>query len=346
MSQIKVGIIGASGYVGSELIGILLKHRYVTITGISSGKNLGKRYCELYPSFTGQFERRFEENKTVISNSEVIFVCLPHGKSEAWVKQCRDAGKKVIDVGADFRLNDLMVYEKWYQVHSQYPDLHEQAVYGLPEMNREQIKTTSLVANPGCYPTSILLGLYPAISNKLVNPNSLIIDSKSGVTGAGKSLSEATHFARKNEGFNAYKIASHRHTPEIEEKIAQMGAPGITVSFVPHLLPVNRGILSTLYMDLAMATDIDSMQTLYEDWYADEPFVQVLKKGQLPDIRHVQHSNQCHIGLSVDERTHRLIVVSVIDNMQKGAAGQAVQNFNIMLRIEETEGLVRVAPSF
>lgn len=346
MNQIEVGVIGASGYVGSELVAILLKHQNVTITGISSGSNQGKAFTELYPSFTGQFEQVFEDNETVISKSDVVFLCLPHGKSEELVKQCIDAGKKVIDVGADFRLDDLKVYEEWYQVKSHYPHLHEQAVYGLPEMNREQIKETSLVANPGCYPTSILLGLCPAVSEKIVDPNSVIIDAKSGVTGAGKGLSEGTHYVTKNEGFNAYKLASHRHTPEIEEKLTLMGAQEIKISFVPHLLPVNRGILSTMYMDLEADTDADSIHTLYEEWYKDEPFVQVLKKGRLPDISHVQHSNQCHIGLTVDERTNRLIVVSVIDNMQKGAAGQAVQNFNIMLGLEETEGLTMVAPSF
>ncbi|OJF92197.1 N-acetyl-gamma-glutamyl-phosphate reductase [Alkalibacterium sp. 20] len=346
MSQIKVGVIGASGYVGSELIGILLKHQNVTIAGISSGNNKDKPFSDLYPSFIGQFDQLFEDNESVMNKSEVVFLCLPHGQSEQLVKQCIDEGKKVIDVGADFRLKDLDVYEDWYHVESHYPDLHEQAVYGLPEMNREQIKKTSLVANPGCYPTSILLGLYPAVSSKLANPSSLIIDAKSGVTGAGKKLSEATHFVTKNEGFNAYKVASHRHTPEIEEKLNQMGANDIKISFVPHLLPVNRGILSTMYMDLETETDLDSIHALYEEWYTDEPFVTVLKNGLWPDISHVQHSNQCHIGLTVDERTNRLIVVSVIDNMQKGAAGQAVQNFNIMLGIEETEGLAMVAPSF
>lgn len=346
MSQVNVGVMGASGYVGSELIGILLKHQHVTVSGISSGSNQGKAFSQLYPSFTGQFEQIFEDNETVMKKSDVVFLCLPHGKSEQLVKKCIEEGKKVIDVGADFRLNDLKVYEEWYQVKSEYPELHEQAVYGLPEMNRKQISQTSLVANPGCYPTSILLGIYPAVAGKLVNTNSLIVDAKSGLTGAGKGLSEAAHFVTKNEGFNAYKVASHRHTPEIEEKLTQMGASEIKISFVPHLLPVNRGILSTMYMDLEKETDVDSIHAHYEKWYADEPFVQVLDKGILPDISHVQHSNQCHIGLTVDERTNRLIVVSVIDNMQKGAAGQAVQNFNIMLGLEETEGLTMVAPSF
>lgn len=346
MSKSQVGVIGASGYVGAELIGILLNHSSVEITEISSGQNKGRPFSELYPSFTGQFDQAFVDNDTVIDASDVLFICLPHGKSEELVKQCVDKGKKVIDVGADFRLNDLNVYEEWYGVRSLFPNLHNLSVYGLPELNREKIKQTTLVANPGCYPTSILLGLYPAVSSQLVDLKTLVIDAKSGVTGAGKGLSEAVHFANKNEGFNAYKVGTHRHTPEIEEKLVEMGAEDVNITFVPHLLPVNRGILSTLYIDLKEETEAETIQDLYEKWYADEPFVTVLKSGQWPNISHVTHSNQCHIGLTVDERTNRLVIVSVIDNMQKGAAGQAVQNFNIMSDITETEGLSMVAPSF
>lgn len=346
MSQINVGIIGASGFVGSELVKILLTHSQVKIAGISSGTNQGKAFSELYPSFIGQFEKRFENNETVIEHSDVVFICLPHGKSEALVKSCVDKGKKVIDVGADFRLKDLSVYEEWYDVTVDYPGLHEEAIYGLTELNREEIKQTSLVANPGCYPTSMLLGLYPAVSNQLADASRVIIDAKSGVTGAGKKLSETLHFPYKNEGFQAYKVASHRHTPEVEENLAQFGAKEPKVSFVPHLLPVNRGILSTMYLDLMEGTSKEEIIQAYEEAYQDEPFIQVLPEGQWPDIHHVQHSNGCHIGLTVDERTQRLIVVSVIDNMQKGAAGQAVQNFNVMLGLKETEGLTMVAPSF
>lgn len=346
MNNIQVGIIGASGYVGAELIGILLNHSNVDITEVSSGQNKGRSFSKLYPSFTGRFEKVFVDNDTVIDASDVLFICLPHGKSEELVKQCIDKGKKVIDAGADFRLEDLNVYEEWYGVKSLFPDLHDLSVYGLPEMNREQIKVTSLVANPGCYPTSILLGLYPAVFSKLADLKSLVIDAKSGVTGAGKALSETVHFANKNEGFNAYKVGSHRHTPEIEEKLREMGAKDVRVSFVPHLLPVNRGILSTMYIDLVKEIDTEEIHALYEKWYADEPFVTVLENGCWPDISHVTHSNQCHIGLTVDERTNRLIIVSVIDNMQKGAAGQAVQNFNIMFDLNESEGLTMVAPSF
>ncbi|MCD8506587.1 MAG: N-acetyl-gamma-glutamyl-phosphate reductase [Alkalibacterium thalassium] len=240
----------------------------------------------------------------------------------------------------------MKLYEDWYETAISYPDLHDQAVYGLPEMNKEAISKTSLVANPGCYPTSILLGLYPAVSEHLIDTETLIIDAKSGVTGAGKSLSAVTHFANKNEGFKAYKAGTHRHTPEIEEKLSLMGADNVKVSFVPHLLPVNRGILSTMYADLKNQTAPEIIHELYKDWYADDPFVTVLDYGDLPDISHVTHSNQCHIGLTVDERTQRLIIVSVIDNMQKGAAGQAVQNMNIMMGFNETEGLAMAAPSF
>ncbi|MCC5895279.1 MAG: N-acetyl-gamma-glutamyl-phosphate reductase [Alkalibacterium sp.] len=346
MTNVQVGVIGASGYVGAELIGILLNHPNVDVTKVSSGQNKGRLFSDLYPSYTGQFDQPFVDNETVIEASELLFICLPHGKSEALVKQCIDKGKKVIDVGADFRLDDLGLYEEWYGVESQFPDLHTSSVYGLPEMNREKIRETSLVANPGCYPTSILLGLYPAVSSKLVDMNTLVIDAKSGVTGAGKGLSDAVHFANKNEGFNAYKVGTHRHTPEIEEKLGDMGAGDVNVLFVPHLLPVNRGILSTLYVALAENVDAEKVHALYEAFYADEPFVTVLKKGNWPNISHVTHSNQCHIGLTVDERTNRLIIVSVIDNMQKGAAGQAVQNFNIMTNLKETEGLSMAAPSF
>lgn len=346
MSTIQVGVIGASGYVGSELIGILMKHKNIDISGISSENNQGAAFSKLYPSFKGQYDEPFESNQEVISKSDVIFICLPHGKSEGMVKQCMDEGKKVIDAGADFRLNDLKTYEDWYETAISYPDLHDQAVYGLPEMNKEAISQTSLVANPGCYPTSILLGLYPAVSEHLIDTETLIIDAKSGVTGAGKSLSAVTHFANKNEAFKAYKAGTHRHTPEIEEKLSLMGADKVKVSFVPHLLPVNRGILSTMYANLKNQTAPEIIHELYKDWYADDPFVTVLDYGDLPDISHVTHSNQCHIGLTVDERTQRLIVVSVIDNMQKGAAGQAVQNMNIMMGFKETEGLAMAAPSF
>lgn len=346
MSKIKVGVIGASGFVGAELTKILLNHPDVEITGLSSMNHVGKPLSEVYPAFTGQYDLNFNNNATVIAQADVLFLCLPHGESENLVKQCMDQNKKVIDVGADFRLKDFDLYKEWYGVDVEFPALHEQAVYGLSEMNREEIKRTKLVANPGCYPTSILLGLYPAISNKLVAPGSLIIDAKSGVTGAGKALSEGTNYALKNEGFNAYKVATHRHTPEIEEKLKLMGAGETKVSFVPHLLPVNRGILSTMYVDILDGIDAKSIQNIYENWYEDEPFVTVLKAGKLPDISHVQHSNQCQIGLTIDKRTNRLIIVSVIDNMQKGAAGQAVQNFNLMLGIDETKGLSMVAPSF
>ncbi|WP_225744562.1 N-acetyl-gamma-glutamyl-phosphate reductase [Marinilactibacillus sp. Marseille-P9653] len=346
MKKVKVGVIGASGFVGAELIGILLTHPNVQLTGLSSVNHIGEPLSSVFPAFTGAYDQIFSDNETVIEQSDLLFLCLPHGKSEALVKQCMDKSKKVIDIGADFRLKDLTAYEAWYDVKVDYPELREAAVYGLPELNREDIKKTQLVANPGCYPTSILLGLYPAIAKQLVDPSNLIIDSKSGVTGAGKSLSEATHFAFKNEGFNAYKVGSHRHTPEIEEMIQVMGGGQIQCSFVPHLLPVNRGILSTLYVDIKEGVTAEEIYTAYRTFYEKEPFVTVLEKGKLPDISHVSHSNQCHIGLAVDSRTKRLIIVSVIDNMQKGAAGQAVQNFNLMIGIDETKGLSMVAPSF
>ncbi|WP_208560236.1 N-acetyl-gamma-glutamyl-phosphate reductase [Marinilactibacillus kalidii] len=346
MSKVKVGVIGASGFVGAELTKLLLHHPNVQLMGVSSVNHIGESLSTIFPAFNGPLDQKFSDNETVISQSDVVFLCLPHGKSEALVKQCIELGKKVIDIGADFRLKDLEAYTEWYDVQVAYPELRESAVYGLPELNREQIIKAQLIANPGCYPTSILLGLYPAIKAGLIDPEKLIIDAKSGVTGAGKTLSEGTHFPIKNEGFNAYKVGSHRHTPEIEETIEKMGGGNINCSFVPHLLPVNRGILSTIYVDIKEGVTAEEIHEIYEAAYQAEPFVTVLKAGNLPDISHVTHSNQCHIGLTVDQRTNRLIIVSVIDNMQKGAAGQAVQNFNLMNGFLETEGLSMVAPSF
>jgi N-acetyl-gamma-glutamyl-phosphate reductase len=346
MSLIQVGVIGASGFVGAELISILLKHSQVEIAGISSAHHEGQAFSELYPAYIGNFEKTFEANERVIEASEVVFFCLPHGKSEAIVKKCLEAGKKVIDIGADFRLKDVAMYEEWYGVKVQYPKIRQQSVYGLTEFNRKAITQTQLVANPGCYPTSMLLGLYPIIQNGLGDPSTIIVDAKSGVTGAGKSLSETLHFANKNEGFKAYKVASHRHTPEVEENLEIFGADNAKISFVPHLLPVNRGILSTIYIKKNEQITREKIYQAYENAYKQEPFVQVLPQGSFPDIGDVIHSNQCHIGITVDERTDQIIIVSVIDNMQKGAAGQAVQNFNVMLGLEETEGLSMVAPSF
>ena len=241
--MIKVGIIGASGYAGAELYRLLLNHPHVEIVAISSQSYEGKMISHLYPSFYGVFDMTFTNDQEVIEKADMIFASLPHGLSEKYAKQCDEQGKKFIDLGADFRLDQEKDYQQWYQHDYQYPQLHEKQVYGLSEVNREQIKQASIIGNPGCYPTSITLGLYPLLKNHMHKDEKIIIDSKSGTTGAGKSLTEDTHFPKCNESFHPYKIASHRHTPEIEQELSKMAHQAVHVMFTPHLLPVNRGIM-------------------------------------------------------------------------------------------------------
>lgn len=344
--MVKVGIIGASGYAGAELYRLLLNHPHVEIVAISSQSYEGKMISHLYPSFYGVFDMTFTNDQEVIEKADMIFASLPHGLSEKYAKQCDEQGKKFIDLGADFRLDQEKAYQQWYQHDYQYPQLHEKQVYGLSEVNREQIKQASIIGNPGCYPTSITLGLYPLLKNHMHKDEKIIIDSKSGTTGAGKSLTEDTHFPKCNESFHPYKIASHRHTPEIEQELSKMAHQAVHVMFTPHLLPVNRGIISTIYVPLKDNVDFDDVYDIYQKTYQDEYFVRVLPKGQVADLKFVQYSNFCDISLHYDERYHQLIVVSTIDNMVKGAAGQAIQNMNLMYGFDEKEGLMMVPASF
>ena len=344
--MVKVGIIGASGYAGAELYRLLLNHPHVEIVAISSQSYEGKMISHLYPSFYGVFDMTFTNDQEVIEKADMIFASLPHGLSEKYAKQCDEQGKKFIDLGADFRLDQEKDYQQWYQHDYQYPQLHEKQVYGLSEVNREQIKQASIIGNPGCYPTSITLGLYPLLKNHMHKDEKIIIDSKSGTTGAGKSLTEDTHFPKCNESFHPYKIASHRHTPEIEQELSKMAHQAVHVMFTPHLLPVNRGIISTIYVPLKDNVDFDDVYDIYQKTYQDEYFVRVLPKGQVADLKFVQYSNFCDLSLHDDERYHQLIVVSTIDNMVKGAAGQAIQNMNLMYGFDEKEGLMMVPASF
>lgn len=344
--MVKVGIIGASGYAGAELYRLLLNHPHVEIVAISSQSYEGKMISDLYPSFYGVFDMTFTNDQEVIEKADMIFASLPHGLSEKYAKQCDEQGKKFIDLGADFRLDQEKDYQQWYQHDYQYPQLHEKQVYGLSEVNREQIKQASIIGNPGCYPTSITLGLYPLLKNHMQKDEKIIIDSKSGTTGAGKSLTEDTHFPKCNESFHPYKIASHRHTPEIEQELSKMAHQAVHIMFTPHLLPVNRGIISTIYVPLKDNVDFDDVYDIYQKTYQDEYFVRVLPKGQVADLKFVQYSNFCDLSLHYDERYHQLIVVSTIDNMVKGAAGQAIQNMNLMYGFDEKEGLMMVPASF
>lgn len=344
--MIKVGIIGASGYAGVELLRLLLNHDDVDVVSIGARSYKGQPIYDLYPSFYGVCDLVFESDEDVLEKAEMIFASLPHGLSEKYAKYCDDHDKKFIDLGADFRLDDEKDYQEWYNLDYHEKVLHDKQVYGLCEVNREKIKHASLIGNPGCYPTSITLGLYPLLKEGMNKNNDLIIDSKSGTTGAGKSLSEDTHFPRCNESFHPYKLGVHRHTPEIEQELSKMANAKMHVTFVPHLLPVNRGIVSTIYVDLKDDVTFEDVMKVYHDYYNQEYFVRVLDLGKVADLKFVKYSNFCDISLHYDKRYHKLMIVSTIDNMVKGAAGQAIQNMNIIYGLEETKGLKMVAPSF
>ena len=338
MKKIQAGIIGASGYAGAELVRLLIGHPMVEISGISSKSYTGQSINALYPGFYQIFDMVFTDEDTVIDSSDIVFASLPHGLSEPLARKCYDAKKIFIDLGADFRLEEEYEYQTWYKLSYQDPALHELSVYGLPELFRENIKGKTIIGNPGCYPTSIALGLAPVMKAHLADTKHIIIDAKSGTTGSGKSLSETTHFPRCNESFAPYKIAAHRHTPEIEQTLSLLANEDVMVNFTPHLLPVNRGIISTMYVDLNRHITLEELHTMYESFYAKEQFVRVLPLGKFADLKYIKYSNYCDISIHMDQRTNRAIIVSAIDNMVKGAAGQAIQNMNILFKLEENMG--------
>jgi len=344
--MIKVGIIGATGYAGVELVRILMRHPNVTLTAVSSVSFEGQPISDIYPSLREICDMTCESADAVIDNCDVIFAALPHGLSQDTAKACADAGKKFIDLGADFRLDSAEEYTSWYQSEYRYDELHKKAVYGLCECFRDDIAQTDIIGNPGCYPTSVALGLAPALKNQLVSPVGIVVDSKSGTTGAGRKPTQTTHFPDCADAFSAYKVASHRHTPEIEQTLSKLAGEKATITFVPHLLPVNRGILSTIYARLQDGVTEEQLRNAYEEAYKNERFVRVMPKGQAVNIRHVQCSNYCDIQLYVDSHTGLLVVTSVIDNMVKGAAGQAIQNMNLICGLSEDAGLDMIPIAF
>mgnify|MGYP000255442797 CR=1 FL=1 len=318
-------------------------HPEVELVGISSKSYLGQKIADLYPSFYQIIDLPFEEEDSVIAKSDVVFASLPHGLSEPLAKKCDTLKKVFIDLGADFRLDNEADYQEWYHLQYQEPQLHKKAVYGLPELFREDIKTASIIGNPGCYPTSIALALAPLMKLDIINEQHLIIDSKSGTTGSGKGLSDSTHFPRLNESFAPYKIGAHRHTPEIEEQLGYAANQEVLLNFTPHLIPMNRGILITAYAKLKKGVNEVDVAKAYQ-CYDDEYFVRVLKSGVLPEVRSVKASNFVDINYKVDPRTNRVIMMGAMDNLVKGAAGQAIQNMNIMFGLDEKEGLM-LAPA-
>ncbi len=341
--KIKVGIVGATGYAGAELVRILLSHPQVELAGLVSQSYVGRAFCEVYPYLYKHVLQHCRELDipALARECDVVFTALPHGHAAPVAREVLGCGKKFIDLGADFRFKQPGVYEQWYKVKHEAPDLLEQAVYGLPEIHREEIKSASLVGNPGCYPTSVILALAPLLRNRLVDTGSVIADSKSGVSGAGRGLSLGTHFSEVNENFRAYNVAVHRHTPEIEQELGLLAGEEMVISFTPHLTPMNRGILSTVYARLKREMTLEQVRSVYEDFYRNEFFVRLLPPGVLPQTKAVLGSNHCDVVPVVDPRTSRVVIVSAIDNLVKGAAGQAVQNMNIMFGLPETTGLER-----
>lgn len=340
----RVGIIGASGYTGADLARILVNHPEVELTVATSRQYAGKKLSEVFPNLRERTDLICENLSTdeLVKRADLFFAAVPHKTAMALVPDLLAAGKKVVDLSADYRLRDKDVYEAWYQEHTS-PELLAEAVYGLPELYREQIKKCRLTANTGCYPASVILGLTPLLQNKLIDPATLIIDSKSGTTGAGRSASVATLFCEVSDGFKAYKVGGvHRHTPEIEQELSLLAGEPVTVSFTPHLLPINRGILSTIYAKGVSGLSQSKLQELYEEHYKTEEFVRVCSAGTLPATQHVRGSNYCDVGVVLEERTGRVIVVSAIDNLVRGSSGQAVQNMNLMLGYPENTGLLTV----
>ena len=337
--MINVGVFGATGYTGFETIKIINKHPDMQLVFATSESSTGQTLSDLYPApWPIPLVAAAE---APLNQVEAVFCCLPHGASIPTVVAARQAGVRVIDLSADFRLANAELYQKWYNVPHEAPDLLNEAVYGLPEINRAEVSQTELVANPGCYPTSVLLALYPLLRANLLEPAAAIIaDCKSGVSGAGRKATLKTHFVEVNENLSPYNIGQgHRHVPEMAQMISNLGGPGHQLIFSPHLVPINRGMLSTIYVTLADDLLPEAARALYTATYASEPLVWLLPPGQLASMAHTQHRTRCAISVTAVS-PRQLILCSSIDNLGKGAAGQAVQNFNVMFGLAETTGLL------
>ncbi|MCD4722819.1 MAG: N-acetyl-gamma-glutamyl-phosphate reductase [Desulfobacula sp.] len=338
--MINVGIAGASGYTGVELVKLISNHPKAKLCAVTSNSYKGKSLTDIFPSMRG-FDNLICEDldiKSLSQRIDIIFLALPHKVSMEHVPTLLEHKIKVIDLSADYRFADAKAYESAYQTHTS-KHLLQKSVYGLSEIYRDRIKASNLVGNPGCYPTSILLPLLPLLKEGLVRPDDIISDSKSGVSGAGRSLSPSTHFCEANESFNAYKVGNHRHTPEINEILSIHSQQEISITFVPHLLPLTRGMLSTIYVRATNGTSENDIRKTYQSYYGDEPFVRILDKDTYPAISHVKGTNCCDIGFYFNQKTKQIIIVSVIDNLLKGAAGQAVQNMNILFGLTDETGL-------
>ncbi|NLM97052.1 MAG: N-acetyl-gamma-glutamyl-phosphate reductase [Halanaerobiaceae bacterium] len=343
--MIKFSIVGTTGYVGIELLRLLQQHPEAEAACLISNSQAGKALVDLYPQFRdSKFSgcRLVNYEEADLSDTDIVFTALPHGVSQDIVAELYNKGLKIIDMSGDFRYTDTAVYEKWYNEKHKYPKLNEKAVFGLVELNREKIRKADLIANPGCYVTASLLGLIPLVTKNIIDLDNIIIDAKSGVSGAGKSLKITNLFNEVHENMKAYNVATHRHTSEIENVLSELcgrkGSEGIQVLFTPHLIPIKRGILATIYVDLKDKYSQEEIMKIYQEYYQGEPFVQILE-DEMPEIKQVVGSNYCLIGLKYDPRTDKLIIITALDNMVKGAAGQAIQNMNVIFGIKENTGL-------
>lgn len=337
IEMVNVGIIGGTGYTGVELMRLLANHPQVELKVITSRSNAGLKVAEMFPNLRGKVNLEFTEPSIQsYKKCDLVFFATPNAIAMHQVEELLSAGIKVIDLAADFRLKDLDVWSQWYGAEHVSPASVEKAVYGLPEMNREHIKGAQLVANPGCYVTSVTLGLLPLLQHKLIKPDSIIADCKSAVSGAGRNASIATAMCEVSESVKAYAVAGHRHYPEIKQNLRQI-EPESDLVFIPHLMPMIRGIHSTIYADVK--ADVTDVQSLFENYYADEPFVDVMQPGSHPETRSVKGANDCRIAVHYLPDSNKLVVLSVIDNLVKGAAGQAVQNMNLMMSLDEASGL-------
>ncbi len=340
----KIGIVGATGYTGVELLRLLANHPSVEISFVTSRSNVGLRVDAMFPNLRGFIDLEFSDpSSDALAECDLVFFATPNGVAMKHVPALLKAGTKVIDLAADFRIKDLSVWSQYYGMEHACPDLVVEAVYGLPEINREQIKNTHLVANPGCYPTAVTLGLLPLVESGLIDLNGIIADTKSGISGAGRGANVATLLSEAGESFKAYGVGTHRHQPEIAQTLSLLAdGEAIDLTFVPHLLPIIRGIHATLYAD-ETSKEAPDLQAVFETRYKDEPFVDVLPAGSHPETRFVKSSNMCRIAVHRPKDSSKLVILSVIDNLVKGAAGQAIQNMNLMLGIEETTALMNPA---
>ena len=339
----RVAIVGATGYAGAELVRILSGHPKTELTVLTSRRYAGVRFDQVYPAMAGRVDLVCEAYSTdrICNHADIVFMALPHQLPMTFVPDIIEHGLRVIDLSADFRFNDAAIYESAYQPHIAKALLMS-SVYGLSEIYTEQIRTAMLVGNPGCYPTSVLLPLIPLIKQNLLDPGTIVADSKSGVSGAGRSLSQSSHYCEVNESFKAYKIAVHRHNPEMDAVLSREAQKPVSITFVPHLVPMTRGMLTTIYATPKGAFYVQDVMDCYKAAYSRRPFIRLCPLDGFPDTLHVRGTNYCDIGFKLDDRNNRLILISAIDNLVKGAAGQAVQNMNLMMGFDETDGLLPV----